>query len=535
MTREEQKWLLQTYPALFESTVERLLNSPNKDERELILLGFLADSGRPVLVPREMWFRGMWGLGDPGSGKSARGIAPVMSQMIAGGDVSVVILDLKEDMGLFHNAKAEAERAGLPFQWLTNRIGSSSHVWNIFAEPFLRQWMTVEQQAQLLLMATGTDSGEGYGKGFFSSGMRQFLANILQKYAESIHSLKDLYRYVADPNAYKGLGPQDDWKNAQHFTAVLRMPAGVAPLVATATSLPPNSHALRNAISVERILAQPGVVYLSLPSTVDSNQATCIARLFLYALMTAASIYQRKRRQVPVFVTADEAQQIATQGLPLLLNQCRAFQIGLSLFHQSIDQLKLNSDVDLTHVVQSSTGIKQVFRASDMLIRDFITKTGGEALYHKLGWTQAAPLRHGQPVAGALRPAAARDIDFWSGDPLVHVQEEIRPRMEPNTIMQVSADPALSLVNFTGDEGPVQYGAGWNIVISGFHIDSKTYRDRMQTPWPAVSAADGTILVTRGDRPSDPPPVPAPVPPSGPGGLDERVRNALQRLKQQSR
>src|SRR5262245_2964898 len=136
MTNRERIRFLRDYPLWFDAGVERLQNSPNPEERIQLLLGFLTDGGRALVVPRDMCLKHFWLVGDPGSGKTAKGLAPLASQFIAAGDVSVVIIDLKHDAGMFHNAKEEAERAGLPFYWLTNRIGWSSHVWNIFREPF---------------------------------------------------------------------------------------------------------------------------------------------------------------------------------------------------------------------------------------------------------------------------------------------------------------------------------------------------------------------------------------------------------------
>lgn len=56
-------------------------------------------------------------IGDAGTGKTARGLLPLLSQLIAAGDASAVILDLKGDLHLDATARAEAERADLPFKW----------------------------------------------------------------------------------------------------------------------------------------------------------------------------------------------------------------------------------------------------------------------------------------------------------------------------------------------------------------------------------------------------------------------------------
>jgi hypothetical protein len=229
-----------------------------------------------------------------------------------------------------------------------------------------------------------------------------------------------------------------------------------------------------------------------------------------------------------VVCIADEAQLLATQGLPLILNQCRSFGIGLVLAHQSLDQLKNNGDQDLTQIVLSSTAVKQIFRSSDLLSRDYLMKTGGEALYHKLGWQQPLPVRNGEPVEDMIDPGAAPP-ELFGGHPLVNVQEEKGPRLEPNTIMEASADLALSLVNFTGDEGPVQHKSFWTTVISGFHIDEFTYRERMNTPWPPASDDEGTIVVPREWKPS---PGPPPGPPPKPlDDFERRIREAEERRK----
>src|SRR5262249_41328898 len=155
---------------------------------------------------------------------------------------------------------------------------------------------------------------------------RRVAAKVLERYKDSINSIADLYRFISDQSACKGLVPRQVWQNSDHLISELGGLATVKPLNATTKDVTRNSTAIDHAITSEESLTRPGVTYWWLPATVDGSQSTNIIRLRLLSLIAGAGIFQGTREKVDVVCVVDEAQQIATQGLPLILNQARSLR-----------------------------------------------------------------------------------------------------------------------------------------------------------------------------------------------------------------
>lgn len=483
-----RKRILKKYPEMFDATLERCLNSPLRHERDWLFLGYDYWGEYPILLPREKLFMHGLFLGDSGSGKTAKGIIPLAIQLIASGTASVWVLDAKGDLYAFNAIKEEAERNGVTVKFFTIQPDWPSFVWNPLHEPFLSR-MGFATRSQFLLSLFALDYGNIYGGAFWAATMRLFIARIWERYQQSILSFADLYACAADAARYKGLGPRADWEKAQHIISELYGASAVVPWSATPNEFPNRPELFENAISVEESLSRPTVNYFFLPSTTDSYQPITIGRAVLLSLLAGAGLRPPGSPRVPNFIFVDEAQQYASRGLPLFLNMARSKDLGCILAHQSLDQLKLGSDLDLTQVILSATHFKQVFRASDLVIRDFLTKSSGEARYHRIAWSQDVSFdRDGEPIEACFRPELA-PIDPWTGNPHLGASEYSGPGLEPNTIMQASSDPALSLVNFTSDEGPIQFGAAWTPVISGFHLDTDNFLRLKDLPWPEPSAS----------------------------------------------
>ncbi len=151
--RDQHRQAVLDWPNIFDAAVERLLNSPNPVERNSIFAGLAADGGYPLLVPTDVLLRHGLFLGDPGSNKTAKGLAPIAAQLIASGKNSVSVLDLKGDLALFHGVRIEAERAGLPFKVFTNQAGWESNIFNPLNQTYIKKTSRA-QQAQHMIAAS---------------------------------------------------------------------------------------------------------------------------------------------------------------------------------------------------------------------------------------------------------------------------------------------------------------------------------------------------------------------------------------------
>ena len=156
---------------------KRIRNSGNEDENESLYLGRISYDQSPLLVPEKVFREHAHFLGDSGSGKTARGLSPLLEQIVSRGNASVMVLDLKGDspellQTLYHGAKTAKElaksRRTMPVRYFTLREDQATYAFNPFR---LKCWQQLNslQRADILCGAMGLIYGSDYGEGYFSS------------------------------------------------------------------------------------------------------------------------------------------------------------------------------------------------------------------------------------------------------------------------------------------------------------------------------------------------------------------------------
>jgi hypothetical protein len=486
MTLQIPANIVSQWPNVFDNAVDRLLAAPTEIEQNSLFLGFGAEDQAPITIDRRILPEHGLIIGGPGSNKTSVGLSPIVSQLIARADQSVVIIDLKGDMALFNNAREEAEWAGMPFRYFTTVAGNASHVFNPLEQTYLSRTSRA-QRAQQLMAALGLDYGDIYGASFFSSIMELYLTNLMERYADNISSLTQLLRFC-DPAAYKGLGPSDDWQKSRHLHAILKRLTEVYPLNAVQADFPAHDSPMKSSIQVAELLTRPTVVYFYMPAMIQAVTGRSIARLFLFSLLTAAALMTSSQKTLTVNVIIDEFQEMISGSTQTVLNQARGFKIPCLLSFQSLDQLK-NGDLDLRDIILNGTLFKQVFRVQDLQMWDYLQRLGGEQVTHSLGWQQEPGWFEDYPSGEQLHPRNAAPAS-GSLRPRFNVQEVIRPAMEPNLIKQVSAHPHGSLIYVGKNSGLTHFHGRWVPTYSGYHVDYETYLRRATAmPWPQRTQA----------------------------------------------
>ena len=182
----------------WDNRIERMIWSNDPLETEHLYLGASLEGDYPVLLHRELLNAHAHILGDTGSRKTSIGIAPLLTQLIAREDSSVLIIDLKGDKTLFEAAREEAEVAGIPFKWFTNITGRSSFVFNPLRQSHVKT-MTTNQLTQGILQALALEYGEDYGRGYFSALNELVLATYMKHHRRHIGSFKELHRLRLRP------------------------------------------------------------------------------------------------------------------------------------------------------------------------------------------------------------------------------------------------------------------------------------------------------------------------------------------------
>jgi hypothetical protein len=497
----------------WDNRVHRLLTSSNPLERDHVYLGRSVHGDYPVLLHLSLLKQHAHILGDTGSRKTSVGIAPLLTQLVARADSSVVVLDLKGDKALFACAREEAERAGLPFKYFTNMGDRSSHVFNPLRQSHTDS-LTIQQRSQAILQALSLEYGEGYGEGYYSAVNEIVLKEYLNHY-RAIDSFRKLHEYVRVSHAYKALGGvHEDWKNARHLAISLDKLASVYPLNLTRDDLADRPSVWHERIDMPGVLEKKQVVYFFLASAVEPTTVSPVARLAMFNLLSAAA--QREGKGHPVYVFVDEFQRIVTENVRLFLEQARSMKLHFILANQTMGQLRRRG-LDLVDTVESCTAYKHLFKATDLETLLRLEQASGEALYHENHWDLFAEDGFDTRADADYQDDASRELQTREGQ---------GPRLERNTLIELSAASWLSLVRFTEGSGYTQYSGYLTPIVHEFHITEDEFKERSNRPWPAPDDR-ATVL-------SASPPGPTPgTPDDGPSvaAASGRTRSIIDRIE----
>jgi hypothetical protein len=531
----------------WDNRVERIVWSDDPLEQEHYYLGAALEGDYPVLLHRDLLHKHGHILGDTGSRKTSIGIAPLVAQLIAREDCSILIIDLKGDKTLFEAAREEADAVGTPFKWFTNITGRSSFVFNPLAQSHVSQ-MTTNQLTEGILHSLALDYGDDYGRGYFSTLNDLVLGGYLKRHRKHIGSFKELHRFVSDKNAFRGIGSADDWDKARHVARIVEKLADIGPMNVTANvtaadvkageeNAQVGTDALSEQIDLPSMLRENQVAYFYLSSVQEQATTPKIAKLALFSLLTAASRRAKgENRRVYVFI--DEFQRVVSDNISLFLEQARSMRLHFILANQTIGQLEKNG-VDLTDVVESCTAFKQSFRATDEKSIKRIMETSGEGVYHSLQWTQLLNDAFQDQDDDHLSVRAAMRQSETGFTP-AKVNETVGPLLEKNTIIEVSALPLASFVRFSEASGYTQFSGYPLALVSEFHITKALHGYHEESDWPEVDSR--TILVTASEQPPFPSPLleqsvnfgptGIPKPRDIPEGFDDDLEARLSRVSE---
>lgn len=510
-------------PLPWDAQAERLLNGLK--DRHLYIGRSLSDRV-PWLLHRPLLRTHAHLLGGTGSGKTSLGVMPLIVQLIAMAESSIVIFDMKGDNFLFWTTFIEAARAGLPFKWFTIEPGTASFAFNPFTQKH-NQKRTVNARAQSLLTSLGLYYGDAYGKTFYQAISLDTIRAFLAKFRD-IRSFADLARYAEQRGSYTAT--KTDEANSQHLRMLLRQLADIEPLnVTEESSVSPE--VMRDAIDMTDVLTNKQVVYFYLPSLEEELTAKSVSKLGLYSEVHAAKILNRTTKSLPCYTFVDEFQQVCAENLKILLEMARSMGIHMVLSHQDISQLK-TADYDITSTVESCTTLKLNFEASSLATLKQMEEYSGETRERTLSWAQPvyAGLDENSDDAYSLDRAYPKD-QFET--PTVNVGERERSRLTRNEILAVSAQQRQAFVRSRSDSGLTQYRGQWTAIECDFCTTEEEHTLRSHTPLPSFHPSCVNVGVGNtddgGDRPilaNDPLPVAPP-----PSTVDRAIADRLKELQ----
>ena len=449
-------------------------------------------------MPLELLFEHMHILGAPGTGKSALGIAPLTAQLIRRNDGPVIVLDLKGDMALFNTARLEAEKAGRQFKWFTNKPNRSTYIFNPWRQGYLEQ-MTLPEILGLFLLSLNLHHGDDYGRAFFGLKSRSLLRDVLRQALDlesgarrrgsrpprAPQSFADLERLIRETGGV-------DQQAGEHLLHVLQTLVDFPQL-----NLSPLDResplAVENAIHMPDVIHGKQVVYFYLQALTDMVSAGEIARLAMYAALSAAVAYREDTGMKPrVYLLADEAQILMAQNIANVLAQAREYGLACILCHQTLSQLNPPGGVDLRDLVLSCTSVKQFWSARNPDQKDHISKISGEVAYYSAAWDQFA--HHVDRGQIGRQYAAAHPEE----QPYVRVGETVGPRLTAQDIEDYSRQPNTSIMSIERNAGLACFEGAFPVHMDWMMSKAEFDRRNLQMGWPEPT--DETI-VTAGSWP----------------------------------
>ena len=476
---------------VWNDTVDSFRDSPDPIERDSLLFGVNSVDNAPVLIPRAVVREHVHFLGAPGSGKTSMGLTPLITQLIRGGDCSVLILDLKgDDLALFETARIESGRAGLPFRYFTNRLGRSTHLFNPLRQSYLRD-LEPSVKADCITEALGLQYGREYGKAYYTATNLDMLGSVLETFEGShdLQSFRDVELAIHQNRA--GLtGKLRD--AASHARMMVNRMADLDALNATDRGEVPGD-VLAMELDMIRLFQRPQVMHFHLTPLSGSYTAGQIGLMALHSLRMSSYASESGRR-VPTYVFIDEFQRLAAPNLEVFLTAARSLDIHLILANQLMSDLKVSNAFDLSATVEACTRLRQHFTVStEREVRDLVRSSGTTRLFQET---------FAEDERGTKQMFAEAEA----------------PRLSPNELSLMSDSATTSALQVRRGEGFAQYG-GFAFLVDGCHTYSKAeFNRREQAGWPRD--VDGTVVSSvRRRRPgSGGQGRRRPVPPASPSG-----------------
>ena len=204
------------------------------------------------------------------------------------------------------------------------------------------------------------------------------------------------------------------------------------------------------------------MLFFKLPTGIGASSGREVGKLFLYALLTAATaIPKRQRRQT--YLLLDEFQELVSTDLDVFFAQASGADIAVIAANQSNSQL-LQVSPHFLMALQDNTHLEIVFSASNAdAIRDLSYRSG--EVYH-----ETMSLSFGETPGGSTSQES--------------FHENIGPRARVNDILRFSARPGHCRVTVRANDALAQFDGRSFEMRTMYHIGEQEFERRENAPWP---------------------------------------------------
>jgi TraM recognition site of TraD and TraG len=499
-------------PAGYAYCTELLAQSTNAVEKAHAFLGTVFGTLRtvPVLVYRGLINMHVLVLGATGRNKTFRVLIPLCMQLLRMGKSSLVYIDLKGETAAFWILAFCARSLGIPVYYFSLNPNEASCLMNLLTDPaFLA--LSDNKRAQILAQALGLEAGEAFGAGFFSAMIEMFLKRSLRVFRLLGRPLSflGLHLFASDRSARKAIGmSRRDFENASHGPAAMEKLSEDPRLNMTGQE-PINPALFANAITIDKILASPCLVFLKLSALDEATSARMLARLFIRITLARALAWKGPRVET-VYFALDEVQEILERSLlGAPIKQARSLGISFLFSMQNLSDLKRDG-FDFIDTMLANTAVKVIMSAKDTAGREYLIDSSGETV---MKLSSSSTTRTESPTGESVSEGEQ------SHDVVV-------PRIDKEQVSLLNAHSELAVFEATPMMGFTRLERPTTIIEIPFPMTEDEFKVFDSYEWPD---ADGVMSVLAKDLPGPPPPelgAPEPSPnpqsPSQPGAKRRR-------------
>ena len=347
-------------PNEWDRYVDRVLNTLALNS--YLFLGLEHDGG-PVMAPRDNGHT--WVL--DGSGQAiSRYVEPVVTQMIGGGNRSVVVIDLTFDVSLLWTITSECVRAGWPLRVLDSTPGNWSHAWLADQSHATRQ--NNSQRSEGLVRALVPDHGPERHT-FYPAANEAFVDNILAKYAGV--SLEELAKLLLDPNAVSFIPP-----DLRHDAALIRYAfakvAAVPWLGVEVEQTDPE--VLQAAVDARQLYHQKQALVIPLNAVEAPSTSRLVAGIVIQGILAAGV---REKRMCGVELVVIGGHKLASAFVESLFDGARNSGINVTLVTR-----------EYMEMLESATELQVLMGSPSLRVRDLVQRTSGTVMQPSVVWHQ---------------------------------------------------------------------------------------------------------------------------------------------------
>jgi len=489
--RTEWQWYLDRLRVSKHSAPDPLSNTVR--EAEHLFLGIEPKGDLPVLLDQTVLKEHCYIVGETGSGKTALGVIPILTQLIRGHQLDpgstkpdpdddpsfaaladddhdspcppIVILDLKGDAALFHSVRTEAQgwakRTGREiddvFQFFTPEPAKDTFKFNPLSD-FLAGKRSLSQLTQLLLDSLALSHGEGYGRSYYTRRNRQLLNAALLEAKEKNQLPKDvpeLYAYVENLARTRGA----EFKDAFELISTLHS-------LSQYQAIAHDPDLKRYTIHMPTLLENRQISYFWLPAAIESVSVRELGKMAIFSLLSAAIDRQRTGKPYrQAYLVIDEFQRLTGENFKVILEQARSYGVSNILANQTQGDLK-TADTDLRPTIRTNTRAKMYFSLSDPEEVQALSLASGEEISYMRSYSTTF---YGSETSQTESQS-----------------QSLKPRLIRNDILRASDHPLEFILQISRGSGYTQFGGVPITVRTTFPHHKWQYENFMEEPWPSL-------------------------------------------------